>query len=93
MQGTHNSIMGMTGSGKSTVSRPVSSQFVLFVESPPQFLNLIIGDNRFKVGHDLRSETTDIQEFQLLYEDEAGRKRLLRLLDTPGFGDTYKLYV
>jgi len=58
-----------------------------------QFLNLIIGDDQFKVGHDLNSETANIQEFQFPYEDEGGNKRLLCLLDTPGFGDTYKLYV
>jgi len=83
--------MGMTGSGKSTVS-------LVIVVSPftkpfNQFLNLIIGDNQFKVGHGLISETADIQEFQFPYQDEAGNERLLCLIDTPGFGDTSKLYV
>jgi len=83
--------MGMTGSGKSTVS-------LVIVVSPftkpfNQFLNLIIGDNQFKVGHGLVSETADIQEFQFPYQDEAGNDRLLCLIDTPGFGDTSKLYV
>jgi len=55
-----------------------------------QFLNCLAGRDAFLVGHNLKSETAKIQELQVSYEDEKGHLITLCLVDTPGFGDTYK---
>ncbi len=48
--------------------------------------NLILGREEFKVGHDLYSETSEIQKRVV---NRPGFPKIL-LTDTPGFGDNRK---
>ena len=48
--------------------------------------NLLLGREEFKVGHDLYSETSEIQKTVV---DRQGFPKIL-LADTPGFGENRK---
>jgi len=75
------SVMGATGSGKSTVSCTVCDSFLAL--KPSQFINLVSGSN-LKFSNRLGSCTQEVTESDKFELDD----RTVRLLDTPGFDDT-----
>jgi hypothetical protein len=84
-----NSVMGATGSGKSTVrSSPLCTSWITeeayyLSPRPIQFINLVSG-SKFDVGRTLRSCTNTIQVAEALNFD--GHRVIL--IDTPGFDYT-----
>ena len=75
--------MGMTGSGKSSVSiyALVSIQGRSLDK---QFIKLLTGDEGIKIGHGVSSQTSEIG----LHSWKARDGRLCTLVDTPGFDDS-----
>ena len=79
------SVMGATGSGKTSVSR--ARPVIMTRNSPgwPQFINLASGSS-LRIGMGLGSSTTEVQ---LAEEFTVDGKRVI-LIDTPGFDDVSK---
>jgi predicted GTPase len=86
--------MGMTGSGKSTVSLLISAAisglpccFVLAALAPVrQFINRASQSDNVRVGHSIQSCTDAVERADPFQLD--GRR--IFLFDTPGFDDTDK---
>ena len=82
----HDSVMGATGSGKSSVRPAIDSSktapktFILF-----QFIKLLSGDSTVVVGDGLESETDDVKVSS--FTDPSTRLPI-RIVDTPGFDDS-----
>ncbi|KAF9480180.1 hypothetical protein BDN70DRAFT_641512 [Pholiota conissans] len=67
-------LVGITGSGK--------SKFIRIADGIPDDLDVAP-----RVGHDLRSQTAEVEEFTVTYRSQAATKSV-RLVDTPGFDDS-----
>lgn len=78
-------VMGMVGSGKTSVSRVTPTLLSQLTPFILQFVNLASG-SAFNVGDNLRSCTVDAQVSKPFQLD--GRQ--ISLIDTPGFDDTTK---
>jgi predicted GTPase len=74
--------MGMTGSGKSSVS--IFALTCIECSRDKQFIKRITEDPGIKIGHGVRSETSDIG----VYDWTAPDGRVFALVDTPGFDDS-----
>ena len=81
------SVMGATGSGKSTVCYTLRALLRTYQMSPrlAQFINLVAGSN-LDVGRGLKSCTNTVQVAEAFRLDG----RPIVLIDTPGFNDTTK---
>ena len=79
------SVMGPTGSGKSTVRQAASSAIWSLICR--QFIRCASGHETQGVGHTLKSFTSEVHAFRF-WDEESGRHVVL--VDTPGFDDTYK---
>jgi predicted GTPase len=75
--------MGMTGSGKSSV-RIFALVSIHECSRDKQFIKLITEDSGIKIGHGVRSETSEIG----VYDWTAPDGRVFALVDTPGFDDS-----
>lgn len=82
---TPHRVMGMVGSGKTSVSQVTSTLLSRLIACIHQFVNLASG-SALKVGDNLRSCTADTQASKSFQLD--GRQ--ISLIDTPGFDDTTK---
>ncbi|KAL4256708.1 hypothetical protein AB1N83_011719 [Pleurotus pulmonarius] len=78
-------VMGMVGSGKTSVGQVTSTLLSQLITCVHQFVNLASA-SALKVGDNLRSCTTDTQVSKSFQLD--GRQ--ISLIDTPGFDDTTK---
>ena len=74
--------MGPTGSGKSTAG--IRMIFNQFTANSTQLINFITGRSNAKIGHALESMTKELQVVNWTYQN-----RSIKLVDTPGFDDTY----
>jgi len=79
------SVMGSTGTGKSSVSRMFTYRNMLAHSVPLQFIRLMSGDTSVDVGDSLESETSKIQVVRF-FDQASGRNVVL--VDTPGFDDS-----
>jgi predicted GTPase len=75
--------MGMTGSGKSSVSIFALAS-IQEHSLDKQFIQLVTGDPRINIGHGVRSETSEIG----VYDWTAPDGRVFALVDSPGFDDS-----
>jgi predicted GTPase len=77
------SVMGATGSGKTTVRQSPFLCIPVVDRSKLQFINLVSGSN-LRVGRGLKS-CTNIVQMAVPFEIDG---RSITLIDTPGFDDT-----
>ena len=82
----YDSVMGATGSGKSSVRPAIDSSktapktFILF-----QFIKLLSGDSSVVIGNGLESETDDVK---VVTFTNPSTSRAIRIVDTLGFDDS-----
>ncbi|KAG6833273.1 hypothetical protein H0H87_009448 [Tephrocybe sp. NHM501043] len=83
-------LLGQTGAGKSTVSKPhiPLPHEISDTSITPKFVNHLVGQSVMTVGHNIKSQTEQVSHYTV--PNPRNRRRRIMLVDTPGFDD-YKI--
>lgn len=80
-------VMGETGSGKTTLLDAFVN-YLSGIKYEDKWRYKLVNENHMKDKHTKESQTTEITSYYVNYERKEGDEINIRIIDTPGLGDT-----
>jgi signal recognition particle GTPase len=80
-------VMGETGSGKTTLLDAFVN-YLAGMKYEDKWRYKLVNENNMKDKHTKESQTTEITNYYVNYERNEGEEINIRIIDTPGLGDT-----
>ena len=80
-------VMGETGSGKTTLLDAFVN-YLAGMKYEDKWRYKLVDENHMKDKHTKDSQTTEITSYYVNYERDDGKEINIRIIDTPGLGDT-----
>ena len=80
-------VMGETGSGKTTLLDAFVN-YLAGMKYEDKWRYKLVNENHMKDKHTKESQTTEITNYYVNYERNEGEEINIRIIDTPGLGDT-----